>query len=81
VLEEASVFRHNGKLMGLGNEIRCEVVAIRGDHDPHPYEGVLEPLSGYLKNFKFILLEKCGHKPWIEKEAKGRFYAVLKQEI
>jgi pimeloyl-ACP methyl ester carboxylesterase len=81
VWEEASDFRHSGKLLGLGKEIRCEVVAIHGDYDPHPYEGVLEPLSGYLKNFKFILLEKCGHKPWIEKEAKERFYEVLKHEI
>ena len=27
------------------------------------------------------LLEKCGHRPWIEREAKERFYEILKQEI
>lgn len=81
VWEEASDFRHSGKLLRLGKEIRCEVVAIHGDYDPHPYEGVLEPLSRSLQDFRFILLEKCGHKPWIEKEAKDRFYEVLKQEI
>lgn len=81
VWEEASDFRRSGKLLGLGKEIKREVVAIHGDYDPHPYEGVLEPLSELLKDFKFILLEKCGHKPWIEKEAKERFYEVLKREI
>ena len=55
--------------------------SIPWSYDPHPYEGVLEPLSGPLKNFEFILLEKSGHKPWIEKKAKERFYEILKQEI
>lgn len=81
VWEEASDLRRRGKLLELGKEIRCEVIAIHGDYDPHPCDGVLEPLSGLLKDFKFILLEKCGHKPWIEKKAKERFYEVLKQEI
>ncbi len=81
VWEEASGLRRSGKLLGLGREIRCQVVAIHGDYDPHPFEGVLEPLSGSLMDFKFILLEKCGHKPWIETEAKERFYEVLKHEI
>lgn len=81
VWEEASGLRRSGKMLGLGREIRCQVVAIHGDYDPHPFEGVLKPLSGSLKDFRFILLEKCGHKPWIEKGAKERFYEVLKQEI
>jgi pimeloyl-ACP methyl ester carboxylesterase len=81
VWEETSKFRSSGKLLELGTKITCPVVAIHGDYDPHPYEGVKEPLSGALKDFRFILLEKCGHKPWIEKEAKERFYNLLKKEI
>ncbi len=81
VWEEASDLRRSGKLLELGREIQCQVVAIHGDYDPHPFEGVREPLSRFLKDFKFILLEKCGHRPWIEKEAKERFYEILKQEI
>lgn len=78
---EASDLRRSGKLLELGREIQCQVVAIHGNYDPHPFEGVREPLSKFLKDFKFILLEKCGHRPWIEKEAKERFYEILKQEI
>lgn len=81
IWEEASELRSSGKLLELGKEIRCQVVAIHGDYDPHPFKGVQEPLSRVLKDFRFILLEKCGHMPWIEREAKERFYCLLKKEI
>lgn len=81
VWEEASELRSKGKLLEIGKEIRCQVVVIHGDYDPHPFEGVREPLSRILKDFRFILLEKCGHKPWIEREAKERFYDLLEEEI
>jgi len=54
---------------------------IHGDYDSHPYEGVEEPLSKYVEDFKFILLKKCGHKPWIEKHAMDEFYAIIKREL
>jgi pimeloyl-ACP methyl ester carboxylesterase len=81
VWEEADELRSCGKLLELGKEIHCQVVAIHGDYDPHPFEGVREPLSRVLKDFRFILLEKCGHRPWIEREAKERFYNMLRNEI
>jgi pimeloyl-ACP methyl ester carboxylesterase len=81
VWEEADELRSRGKLLELGREICCQVVAIHGEYDPHPYEGVRDPLSRVLKDFRFILLEKCGHRPWIEREAKERFYNILRNEI
>jgi pimeloyl-ACP methyl ester carboxylesterase len=78
---EGKVLRENGKLMEIISGVKCPVVAIQGDHDPHPVEGVRGPLEEVLKDFRFILLEKCGHKPWIEKEARERFYAVLDSEL
>jgi len=57
------------------------VVALHGDYDPHPAEGVQKPLAATLKNFRFILLEKCGHKPWIERQSRDKFYAILKEEL
>ncbi len=81
VWEEADKLRSCEKLLELGRKIRCQVVAIHGDYDPHPFEGVREPLSGVLKEFRFVLLEKCGHKPWIEREAKEKFYELLRNEI
>jgi len=81
VWEQAEQLRSSGKLLELGKRIPCPVVAIHGDYDPHPSEGVVEPLSRILKDFRFILLEKCGHRPWLERSARDRFYNILKQEL
>ena len=81
VLKEAQELRRTGKLLDFGNHIRCPVAAIHGDYDPHPAEGVQKPLSATLKSFRFILLKDCGHMPWIERQAKRKFYNVLKEEL
>lgn len=81
VWKEAVELRTSGKLLESGYQITCPVVAIHGDYDPHPYEGVKEPLSKVLQDFKFILLQNCGHYPWFEKMAKDQFFHLLKQEI
>lgn len=81
VWKEAMKLRSSGGLLELGRRIECPVVAIHGDYDPHPAEGVQKPLSSVLENFKFITLENCGHKPWIEKQAKNKFYDVLREEL
>jgi pimeloyl-ACP methyl ester carboxylesterase len=78
---QAEQLRSSGKLLELGKSIRCPVVATHGDYDPHPAAGVVEPLSRTLKYFRFILLEKCGHRPWLERSARDRFYNILKQEL
>lgn len=81
VWKEASELRRSGKLLELGKHIKFPVVAIHGDYDPHPAEGIQKPLSTILKSFRFILLKNCGHKPWIEKQARDRFYEILKEEL
>lgn len=81
VCKEASLLRQSGELLELGRRIVCPVVAIHGDWDPHPYKGVSEPLQETLKSFRFILLESCGHKPWIERKAREKFFSVLEEEI
>ena len=80
VWEQAMEMRRSGKLLELGKEIQCPVVAIHGDYDPHLADGVIDPLSRTLKDFRFILLEKCGHYPWIERSARDKFYSILKKE-
>ena len=81
VWERARKLRKSGELLKLGERIRCPVVAIHGDYDPHPYEGVRQPLSRVVKDFRFILLEKCGHRPWIERSARNGFYSILQREL
>ena len=81
VWTQAEQLRSSGKLLEFGKSIKCPVVAIHGNYDPHPAAGVVEPLSRVLKDFRFILLEKCGHRPWLECSARDRFYDILKQEL
>ncbi|MCC7564830.1 MAG: alpha/beta hydrolase [Methanomicrobiaceae archaeon] len=78
---EAERLRRSGELLALGERICCPVVAIHGDYDPHPAEGVAAPLSRVLADFRFITLEACGHTPWRERRARERFFAVLEAEL
>jgi pimeloyl-ACP methyl ester carboxylesterase len=80
VWKEADELRGSGKLLELAAKVQCPVLAIHGDHDPHPAKGVENPLSHLLTNFRFILIRNCGHTPWIERQAKDKFYKILKRE-
>ncbi len=81
VWKEAARLRQNLKLLELGKRIECPVVAIHGDYDPHPAEGIRNSLSSVLRDFRFILIKNCGHQPWIENDAKDRFFRILRGEI
>ena len=77
----AANLRDSGMLLQSFRRITCPVVAIHGDYDPHPAMGVTIPLSDELDDFKFFLLEHCGHYPWIEKTASEQFYEILISEL
>ncbi|MEE9441398.1 MAG: alpha/beta hydrolase [candidate division Zixibacteria bacterium] len=81
VWNEAVELRSSGTLLEIGKHIKCPIVAIHGDYDPHPAEGVEKLLSPIINNFRFILLKNCGHKPWIEQEAKSKFFDILYEEL
>lgn len=81
VWNDAKELRRTGKLLEFGKHIKCPVTAIHGDYDPHPADGVEEPLKEILPDFKFILLEKCGHTPWREKYAGEKFFEILNEEL
>ncbi len=81
VWTEAASLRASGDLLALASQIQCPVAAIHGDYDPHPAEGVREPLSANLSDFTFHLLEKCGHTPWRERHATHAFYQLLRSEL
>jgi pimeloyl-ACP methyl ester carboxylesterase len=78
---EAEALRASGELVALGRRIACPVVAVHGDYDPHPAAGIREPLAPILRDFRLIVLEHCGHLPWIERHARETFYDLLRQEL
>ncbi len=81
VWPEANEMRKSGALLDTVSTIPCPVVAIHGDYDPRPAEGVKVPLQSALPSADFIQLEQCGHKPWHEKFAKDDFYRLLEVAI
>ena len=81
VWPQAVALRRSGALLKVAKDIKCPVVAIHGDYDPHPADGVRIPLSKSVKDFRFILLQKCGHMPWFERQARDSFYEVMRKEI
>jgi pimeloyl-ACP methyl ester carboxylesterase len=81
VWDEAAERRRSLVLLHMAHSIRCPVVAIHGDWDPHPADGVSVPLARELSDFRFILLRKCGHRPWIERNASEDFFTILVKEM
>jgi pimeloyl-ACP methyl ester carboxylesterase len=80
VWSEAARLRSSGQMLRLAKEVRCPVLAIHGDYDPHP-AGAIKNLSDVFRDFRFILLEECGHRPWLERHARDKFFEVLKAEV
>jgi len=81
VWPEAAKMRRSGELLNLGYNIDCPVIAIHGDYDPHPAQGVEAPLEKVLKKFRFILVRDCGHMPWIERQARNEFYKIVRENL
>ncbi len=81
VWPQAAALRNSGELLRLAPRIRCPVVAIHGDRDPHPAAGVENPLSDLLADFRFVLLPRCGHRPWMEKHAREEFFRILREAL
>jgi pimeloyl-ACP methyl ester carboxylesterase len=81
VWPEAMRLRDSGELLERIAKVQCPVVAIHGDYDPHPAAGVQEPLQRILQDFRFFLLSRCGHSPWRERQAREKFYRILRAEL
>jgi pimeloyl-ACP methyl ester carboxylesterase len=81
IWDEFTKIRSSGRLIDDAARITCPVVAIHGDYDPHPADGVRLPLTQVLMDFRFMLLEKCGHCPWYERHARTEFFKLMEAEL
>lgn len=81
VWSDAAGMRRSGELLRRVSLVACPVVALHGGYDPSPVAGTAEPLAAALSDFRLIMLERCGHTPWIERHAREEFYRVLLREI
>jgi len=79
---EASALRTSGELLRQAARVTCPVLAIHGDHDPSPAVGVRDPLARVLiAPFEFVLLQRCGHTPWLERQARGELHHILDRQL
>lgn len=81
IMEQLGKMRSEGSLLDAGRKIKCPVVVIHGVYDPHPFKGVIEPLQEVISQLDYFLLENCGHYPWLEKEARTRFWAIMEKVL
>lgn len=81
IWQEALKLRLENKFEEYLSAVKCPVVAIHGDYDPHPARPVLDYLANHLERFSAVLLKRCGHCPWQEKYAREEFIACLQKEI
>jgi pimeloyl-ACP methyl ester carboxylesterase len=77
----AAAMRSAGELLPIVARVECPVVAIHGDYDPTPVDGVALPLAANVREFHMLVLDRCGHDPWRERWAVDRFYALLEQHL
>jgi pimeloyl-ACP methyl ester carboxylesterase len=78
---EAATMRESGELLEKFSKISCSITVIHGRLDPHPYEGVITPITECGLVLRSHLLDRCGHTPWKEQYAASEFNKILLAEI
>lgn len=77
IWQEAAVMRSKGVLKQAISRITCPVHIIHGENDPHPVEGVIEPVSRCNIEYSQYILPNCGHSPFYEKEWSNYFFHLI----
>jgi pimeloyl-ACP methyl ester carboxylesterase len=57
--------------------VKAPVIMIHGSEDPHPGALIHQSLVPLVRDIQFQELRRCGHKPWVEQEAKEKFHELL----
>jgi pimeloyl-ACP methyl ester carboxylesterase len=55
------------------------VLMIHGAHDPHPGRMIHAGLEAFMPRMEYYELQRCGHYPWLEKEAREAFFLVVRR--
>lgn len=62
----AAKWRDEGRWLTIFRAIKCPVYLLQGKYDPHPIEGVTEPLLKAHIITKVYEFQKSGHSPFLE---------------
>lgn len=69
----AASLRSENQIIGWVKKLRVPISIFHGTHDPHPIEGITEPLDKYKIPYRFYPLKNAGHYPWMEKKTGSTF--------
>ena len=58
--------------------ITARVLMVHGDADPHPGAATRDLLRRFIPRLEYVELARCGHEPWRERHARGRFLEVVR---
>jgi len=58
--------------------IRSRLLMLHGAYDPHPGALIRDSLAPYLPQLEYKEWERCGHRPWSEREVRADFFTVLR---
>ncbi len=61
--------------------IRAPVLMLHGREDPHPGPAVRDSLRPLLPQLEYRELPKCGHSPWLERQARAPFFKELRSYL
>jgi pimeloyl-ACP methyl ester carboxylesterase len=57
--------------------IKVPVLMLHGAYDPHPGTMIRDSLLPFIPHLEYREWERCGHRPWVEREVGEDFFAVL----
>jgi len=58
--------------------IASPVLMLHGAHDPHPGGGIRASLAPFVRRLEYVEWERCGHYPWLERQAREPFFEKLR---
>jgi pimeloyl-ACP methyl ester carboxylesterase len=73
--------RAAGTLLDPTRRLHGPVLVLHGDHDPHPLDGVVGPLRAITDGLRVEVLVRCGHLPWLERDARETFLTRLRAAL
>jgi pimeloyl-ACP methyl ester carboxylesterase len=59
--------------------ITAPTIMLHGRDDPHPGRMVHESLRPFVRRLEYVEWDRCGHYPWLERDACKEFYRVLRR--
>jgi pimeloyl-ACP methyl ester carboxylesterase len=61
--------------------IECPVLMLHGEVDPHPGRLTSDDLRRHIPQLEYRELSKCGHSPWLERQARDEFFGCLNEWV